>query len=489
MKKRTLCKLISLVLVLAMMLSGCGTKTENNSDKVTTDGGAKGDNNVTANTDTNAAPVTLKLGIWPSADLVDDVKTFEGYAKAMTDAHSNVTVEPASYTYATDTFVSLAESGNCPTIFETWFTEPQKLIKNNLVADITDVLKEKGWDKLMNPSVLSLLSDKNGHVYGVPRDAYALGIMCNVELFEQAGLVDKDGIPLFPQTWDELAQTAKTIKDKTGAAGLCLLAKDNAGGWHFSNIAWCFGAELVKQNDDGSYTCYLDSPESIKAMEYVRDLKWKYDVLTDDPTVEDWGSGFMQLGTGNAAMYIAANEAVNQPTQVYGLATDKLAMCGIPAGPDGKQYSLSGGTPYMFSKDATKEELAAALDFLVYMGKSPEVSESSILGMEAGAANNAANGVPVIKNFSCWISDELTNAQNKVLEEYGNVDARLYEQYFQSTQKENNLKLEEPGDTQKMYEELTNVLQAVITDKNADIPALLKQADENYQLILDDLAK
>ena len=78
----------------------------------------------------------------------------------------------------------------------------------------------------MSPSVLSLMSDENGHVYGVPRDAYALGLMCNVELFEEAGLVDDNGIPKFPQTWDELAKDAKIIKDKTGAAGLCLLAKD-----------------------------------------------------------------------------------------------------------------------------------------------------------------------------------------------------------------------------------------------------------------------
>lgn len=51
-------------------------------------------------------------------------------------------------------------------------------------------------------------------------------------------------------------------------------------------------------------------------MEYVYDLKWKYDVLTADPTAEDWASGFQQLGTGAAAMYIAANDAVAQPTQV-----------------------------------------------------------------------------------------------------------------------------------------------------------------------------
>ena len=33
-------------------------------------------------------------------------------------------------------------------------------------------------------------------------------------------------------------------------------------------------------------------------------------------------------------MYIVANDAVNQPTQVNGLPVDKLAMCPIPEGPE-----------------------------------------------------------------------------------------------------------------------------------------------------------
>jgi len=61
--------------------------------------------------------VTVNLGIWPSEELVDDVKTFEGYKKTMAELHPNVIIEPDHYTYATDTFVSLAASGNCPTIF------------------------------------------------------------------------------------------------------------------------------------------------------------------------------------------------------------------------------------------------------------------------------------------------------------------------------------------------------------------------------------
>ncbi len=428
---------------------------------------------------------TLSLGIWPSDDLKDDVATFEGYVDTFNETHKDVTVEPDHYTYATDTFVSLAESGNCPTIFETWFTEPQKLIQQGLVADITKQLKERGWDTKMNSSVLDILSDDEGHIYGLARDAYALGVMCNVELFEEAGLVDKDGVPKFPQTWEELAQTAKKIKDKTGAAGLCLLAKDNSGGWHFSNIAWCFGATLTKDNGDGTYTANLNSPEAIKAMKYVYDLKWKYDVLTSDPTAEDWTSGFQQLGTGSCAMYIAANDAVDQPTQVFGLDTKKLAMCPIPAGPNGDQYSLSGGVPYMFSKDATDAEIDAALDFLEVMGKTPDVNDTMKLGLQQDAQKRVTNGVPVIKPFPCWTNQERIDAENEVLSEYQNVDSRMFDSYFEKTQEDGNLKAEEPGDPQKMYAELTNVLQAVITDKKCDIEKLMKTANDNYQTILD----
>ena len=62
----------------------------------------------------------------------------------------------------------------------------------------------------------------------------------------------------------------------------------------------------------------------------------------------------------------------------------------------------------------------------------------------------------------------------------------MFESYFDATSSA-GLHTEEPGPTQDMYAELTSVLQAVITDKDADVPALMKQANENYQKILDDM--
>lgn len=425
--------------------------------------------------------IELTLGIWPEETLTAEIELHKQYVEQFEKTHPNVKVVPAYYKYAVDTFVPKAEAGTLPVIFETWYTDTQKLINGGFVADITDELEARGWLDEINPSIKELMS-KDGRVYGIPRDGYALGLMLNVELFEQAGLVDSEGLPIYPKTWDELAQTAKTIKDKTGAAGLCLLAMDNAGGWHFSNIAWNFGATLTLVDENGKYIANLDTPEAIEAMEFVKSLKWEYDVLTADPTVENWGTGFTQLGTGGAAMYMAANDAVNQPTYNNGLPVDKLALVPMPAGPRGDQYSLSGGTPYMFSKDATPEQISAALDYLVLMGKGPVLNED---GIRANNQYCVDNGIPVIPRFPAWASEELKAAEDALVAEYSNVDMRLYNDYFNILKKPGNLRQEEPGATQEMYAQLTNVLQAVITDKNADVASLMKTANENYQRILD----
>lgn len=477
-------KMLSLALALTMvltMLVGCATKpVETNAPETN----APGTNapETQAPTEPAAEDVTITLGIWPEDTMTDAIEVHKGYVETMKTLHPNVTCEPAYYKYSTDTFMALVESHTVPTIFESWYTEPQKLIKAGAIADITDQLEARGWLDKMNPAIRTLLSDENGRVYGIPRDGYALGLMCNAALFREAGVVDADGYPVFPKTWDELFETAKTINEKTGAAGLCLLAQDNAGGWHFSNIAWAFGANLTIDNGDGTYKSNLNTPEAIAAMEFVKKM-WDAGLLTADPTTENWGTGFTQLGTGAAAMYIAANDAVDQPTVNNGLPLEDLGLCAIPAGPGG-QYSLMGGTPYFFSKDATPEEIDAALDYLEIMGKAPVATESAIAGMKADAQYRVDNGIPVIPRFPAWVDKDYAAAEAAVIAEYSNVDTKLYQTYFDATAGEGG-RLEEPGLTQDMYAELTKVLQAIVTDKNADIPALMAEADANYQAILD----
>lgn len=484
----------ALTLAFIMLVAGCGAP-QTSGDKTTpspstsptesappveispTGEALAGDPNLTA---------TINLGIWPSDTASEtEIAMHEGFVAKMKELYPNVTINPNYYQYAVDTYVTMAAAGNAPTIFQPWFTEPQRLINAELVADITDELKAKGWEQYMNQGYKNMLSNADGRIYGLPRDSYGLGLMVNVELFEAAELMNDDGTPKYPKTLDELALTAQTIKQKTGAPGLCLLAMDGGGGWHFSNIAWNYGATL-ETYENGKWTANLNSPECVAAMQYVKDLKWKYDCLTADPTQENWGSGMTQIGTGGAAMYFGANDAVDNPTAINGLAVDKLALVPFPAGPNGDQYMLAGGTAYMFAPNATSEQITASLAYLELMGKAPVLTQDSIDGMITDAARRVESGIPVIPRIQAWNNPEYTAAELDVINQYQNIDIRFYQDYFDCINNKGALKAEEPIMAQEMYLELTKVMQKVLTDKEADIQKLLDRAQRNFQKLVDE---
>lgn len=112
-----------------------------------------------------------------------------------------------------------------------------------------------------SPSYLEMLSDENGRIYGLPRDGYVLGMHINVALFREAGLVDEEGLPIYPKTLQEVAEYGQIIREKTGKAGLVFPASETYGGWLFTNIAWNFGCvgenALEYQDEDGRWVCNL----------------------------------------------------------------------------------------------------------------------------------------------------------------------------------------------------------------------------------------
>lgn len=471
-------KFISLILAIAMllgMMAGCSSDKPETSnppaDAPVADEGQAAESGA------------ITLGMWPEDTQTEAIATHQNYyVPAFNELHPGVEIIPAYYKYAPDTYVAMATAGNAPTVFESWYTEPEKLIRNGLVRDITDILEERGWLDSMSPAIRDLLSDENGRVYGVPRDAYSLGLMINVSLFEQAGLVNEDGSVKYPTTWEEVYEYSKIIREKTGVAGFCMQASDGGGGWHWSNIAWNFGAELVIANEDGSYTSNLNTPEAIAAMEWVQKMVADK-CVTDDPTQENWGTGFDRIATSTAAMYIAANDAVDQPSY-RGMGADEFFLAPMPAG-DGGHYTLMGGTPYFFSPDATDEEVNWALDYLEIMGKSPEVTDAARDGWVADAQYRTDAGIPVIPSFPAWVG-AVVDEQNAVVAEYSNIDQELWAPYFDFSKEEGALKTEEPGDTQTMYTILNGVLQAICADPvNVDIPALMEQANADYQTVLD----
>ena len=200
----------------------------------------------------------------------------------------------------------LFRSGQLPTIYSTHFTEVSQIIAAGYSADLTDELKKQGIYDKINKDVLDLVS-KDGKVYAFPSAAYILGIAFNVDDFQAAGLMNADGTPQQPKTWDELAQFAVKLKQATGRPGFVFPTANNNGGWQFTQIAWSYGADFMEKGSDGKWKAVFNSPEAAEALQWIKDLKWKYDVLPAN-TLIDHEELYKTFGTKAASMVIGAGE-------------------------------------------------------------------------------------------------------------------------------------------------------------------------------------
>lgn len=486
---------ISLLLVVCMLLAGCGGTASNpgsdEPDYTSSDEVNEELSGISTDVIDPDLTCTITLGNWPADTAAEsELALFEGYKATMEAQYPNVTLVPDYYSYTLSNYVPMAKGGTAPSIFQPPFTDPQLLISQGLVGDVTDALEECGVLDKFSPSYLDMLADENGRIYGLPRDGYVLGLHINVALFKEAGLVDENGLPTYPTTLQELAEYGQIITEKTGVPALVFPASETYGGWLFTNIAWNFGCvgenALEYQDETGRWVCNFTSEECIAAMNYIRDLRWKYNILNPDATTTDWAGSHSALGTGMAAMNFAADDSVDQPTANKGLPVEDFAIVPFPAGPEGR-YALAGGTCYMFSPDITADQATALMAYLKILGKLPFLDDNIIAGMRADYAAKKDRGAPVLPAISAWNDEEYNAAKQAVIDEYCNVDMRLYNDFFDSISEGTiSLKAEEPVFAQQLYRDLTAVIQRVITRENADVEKALREAEESFQEYLDD---
>ena len=116
--------------------------------------------------------------------------------------------------------------------------------------------------------------------------------------------------------------------------------------------------EFVEKNEDGKWMATFDTPECVEALQWIKDLKWKHDVVPID-TIIDGDKYYEIFSTGKAGMMIAPGNYSDYVIQ-YGMTPDQLGLMAIPAGP-AKLVTLMGGYLQWVSCEATPEQIDAAV--------------------------------------------------------------------------------------------------------------------------------
>ena len=423
--------------------------------------------------------INISVGNWPDETTQSVLDTQNKMRDEFMAEHPDINIIADTYRFDTKTYTMKAAANQLPTLYKTWFTEIKQIIKAGYAADITDGLKKHGFLDAINPELMNLVKDDNGRYYGLPTDAYAQGLYINKKLFKEAGLAESDGRIKIPNTYDELAEYAKIVTEKTGAAGFAIPTTNNCGGWHFLNIAWAFGTEFEKQNDEGKWEATFDTEEARNALQYVKDLKWKYNVLPSDTVIDQ--QGLNKLFATNQAAMIFCNPPSSVLSMQYGMEIDDIFAARMPEGPKGR-FSQMGGNLWMFSNAATPEQIDAGLTWIEYTGFSPKISDKQLDNMRESYIKSKEQNEIILDQdaFAVWVDQENISKTRALKAEFTNVNHDDYADYYSFEGV--TINPEPSACAQQLYAVLDKCIQEVITNENADVDALITEANKDFQL-------
>lgn len=417
----------------------------------------------------------LRVATFPPGADAAAYDAFAEQEKQFEEANPDIDIIGVEYEWEGPTFAVQLAGGSLPDVFTVPFTDSKTLLENNQLMDVTDEVEELGYADTFNPIILDAVKDSDGRIYGFPRQAYAMGLHYNRTLFEQAGL-DPDTPPT---SWDEVREAAKTISEKTGKAGFMEMTQNNTGGWQLVAATVARGGSIQEDTGDGTYTSTIANDATKAHLEWLHDLRWEDNSLGSNFLL-DWGTINQEFAAGNIGMYSSGSDVYFALVRDFSLDPDDYGLTVVPVEDGGG--TLGGGDIAVVSPTVDEATKAAAVTWIdwYYMQKLLD-EDAAVLDAKTLAESDQAVGTPVLP-----VLDRETYEESLTwIEPYINVPRDQMTPFIEGVWDQTPMG-EPKGKTQEIYALLDTVVQAVLTEQNADIDALLDKADADAQALLDE---
>ncbi len=230
---------------------------------------------------------------------------------------------------------------------------------------------------------------------------------------------------------------------------------------------------------DGKWTATFNTPEAVEALEFIKSLKWKYDVISENFMLDNANS-IKQFASGEAGMAFSEPSSVKS-YQASGFNKDDVCMVQLPAGPK-RHVTLLGGGYNVFNAKNTDEQIDAAFKYIEWVGSGRLLNDDTKKKMEENILLSVEeNKIVGLVGVSPWKdNDPVRQYELELNEKHMNVNENQIKIY---NDKNTGIEYqeEEPVECQALYGVLDTCVQAVWTDQNADCAALIADAARNFQ--------
>lgn len=423
--------------------------------------------------DDPTGPVTIEVAIDAGLEQAA-LDAFDERIAQFEEANPDIQVETKEFTWSGTTFAAELAGGTLPDVFPIPFTDGRGLIEAGQIADISDLVAELPYADDFNPTIAAAGQAADGGMWAVPIAAYNQGLHYNRRLFEEAGL-DPDSPPA---TWDEVREAAKAIAEKTGQAGYAHMTQSNTGGWILTTETYALGGRIL-EGEGEDVTATVDNEATVQALEMLHDMRWEDDSMGSS-FLYDWGTINQDFAAGKIGMYVSGGANYPNLFTQNQMDPDEYGVTVLPLEGD-DAGTLGGGTLAAVSSAASEAEQAAAVKWIdfYYISKLTD-QEAAVAEAEVGAETDQPVGAPALPIFDRETYEE----QQSWIAEYVNVPL---ENFAPMTDKmfDQPVVPEPPVATQDVYAALDPVVQAVLTDEDADIEALLADAQVQVQTLID----
>ncbi|WP_029150343.1 ABC transporter substrate-binding protein [Microbacterium indicum] len=233
-----------------------------------------------------STPTTIEFWSWVP-DIQNEIDLFEA-------KYPDITVNLQNQGGATAQYQKLRaaiKSGDVPDVAQIEFSFlPSFTITDSVldlapygIADLEGDYAASAWSQVST----------GDQVWGLPQDLGPTGLLYRTDLLEEAGVE-------VPATWDEFAEAAATVKEKTGAY------LTDLPGNSFSPILallWQAGARPFGYDGDNTITLDFDSEEMQRVIGYWNDLI-QQDLVATEPQLDD--NWYQRMSRGDYASWLAA---------------------------------------------------------------------------------------------------------------------------------------------------------------------------------------
>ncbi len=353
--KKTLLKLISMMLIAAFALSACAPASPAATD--TTD--------TTNTTDITPAAAPVELSLWHSyhtAGLEEAVinKLVADYQEMHPDVKVNILAIPFDQFF--NKYETEAAAGGGPDLFTAPDDNLGNEVRSGLVAPIDDLVTGK-LDGYTQSGIDGVTIE--GKLYAVPGIAKAVALYYN-----------KSTVPTPPATLDELLAMVK--------AGKKIAINQNV--YHnFGIFTGAFGGALM----DDTGKCVADQGGFAEAFQYLSDLKAAGASFETDGAKAD-----TEFRQGQVDMII------NGPWVLGDYKSDlkdNLGVAAIPAGPKGPATPMTGIDGFYINPNSKNQQ--AAVDLALYIFSKDGLTEYANTAGDPPARTDVDSSDPQVKFF------------------------------------------------------------------------------------------